>query len=119
MIVYIAGPMTGYPEHNFPAFHSAAEAWRAAGHTVISPAEMDGPEPDHHKLAKVPWDWYLRRDLALLVTCDAVAMLDGWEDSQGASLERHVASKLNMAIFRPKTIPPPAAEFVSPTRHVA
>jgi hypothetical protein len=30
MKVYIAGPMTGLPEDNFPAFNAAAAAWRAA-----------------------------------------------------------------------------------------
>ena len=27
--VYIAGPMTGLPDFNYPAFHAAASAWRA------------------------------------------------------------------------------------------
>lgn len=43
MRVYIAGPMTGLPEYNFPAFHAAAKAWRDAGWEVLNPAEaFDG-----------------------------------------------------------------------------
>ena len=39
MNIYVAGPMRGYPEFNFPSFHAAAAQLRAAGHTVFNPAE--------------------------------------------------------------------------------
>ena len=38
MIVYIAGPMTGLPDLNYPAFNAAEEALTAAGHAVLNPA---------------------------------------------------------------------------------
>lgn len=99
MIVYIAGPMSGYPDHNFPAFHAAAAAWRLAGHQVISPAELDDPTKSHEELAKVPWDWYLRRDLAELVKAEAIVVLEGWEGSRGASLEVSTARGLGMPVY--------------------
>jgi hypothetical protein len=43
MIIYISGPMTGYPDLNFPAFHLAASVLRSEGFTVISPAEIELP----------------------------------------------------------------------------
>ena len=36
--IYISGPMTGMPEHNFPAFHAAADRLRKAGWSVVNPA---------------------------------------------------------------------------------
>ena len=88
---YIAGPMTGLPELNFPAFHQAAEWLRGMGHTVVNPAEIN---PDHH----MSWEACMRSDIAQLVTCDAIMLLPGWEDSRGAKLEHHIAERLGMRI---------------------
>ena len=88
--IYIAGPMTGRHEHNYPAFHAAAAKLRGDGYTVINPAELHGN--DFGK----PWDWYLRRDIAALVECDEIALLPGWMNSRGARLEHHVAAMLGM-----------------------
>jgi uncharacterized protein DUF4406 len=98
MKVYIAGPMSGIPDHNFPVFMAAAEAWRAAGWEVVNPAELDGDTP-YEELVTMPWDYFLRRDLGYLVQCDAIALLPGWEKSKGARLERHVAAQLGMPIL--------------------
>jgi hypothetical protein len=94
-VYYISGPMTGYPEFNFPAFTAKAAQLRAEGKTVISPHELPGEELD------MSWDWYLRRDLKALVDCTHVVLLDGWEHSRGANLEVHVARALGMTIIDP------------------
>jgi hypothetical protein len=97
MRVYIAGGMSGYPEHNFPAFFHAAEALRALGHEPVNPAELDGPDFDHDN--PQPWEHYLKRDIVLLLECDAVFTLEGWAQSKGATLERHIAKELGMPVF--------------------
>lgn len=97
MKIYIAGPMTGIPEHNFPAFNEAATLIRALGHEIINPAEMDGPDFDHNNPA--PWQAYLKRDLVLLVNCDAIYLLPGWDSSRGAGLEYQVAITLGLKAY--------------------
>lgn len=97
MATYIAGPMSGLPEFNHPAFAAKAAELRAAGVDVINPAEFDAEIG-----LDQPWAVYLRRDLVLLAErCDAVVLLPGWERSKGARLEHHVATELEMTITYP------------------
>ena len=90
--IYIAGPMTGHIELNFPAFHAAAARIREAGHVAINPAEIN---PD----ASMSWKECMRSDIAALVTCDAIHLLPGWENSKGATLEAHIAERLEIEVF--------------------
>lgn len=98
---YIAGPMTGYPEFNYPAFHSAAAKLRAMGFDVVSPAELNpidaGLEVTEEYHA-VLYPSFIKRDIAALMECDHIVMLDGWEKSKGASLERHIADVLGIEV---------------------
>lgn len=91
--IYVAGPMTGLPDLNFPAFARATARLRAAGHTVVSPAEVN---PDH----SMPWAECMRRDIIELCTCEAIAVLPGWENSRGAKLEVQIAVALGMRMLR-------------------
>lgn len=90
--IYIAGPMTGLPELNFPAFHAAAAALRAQGHHVENPAEINA-DP------KAQWLDCMRMDIARLVTCDAVLMLPGWQNSRGALVEHGLAVGLGLEVL--------------------
>ena len=92
MKIYLSGPMTGLADFNFPAFNAEATRLRALGHNVVNPAELN-PDTD------APWNECMRRDLAALLTCDALAMLDGWQKSAGAHLEMHVAHRVGMQIL--------------------
>ena len=98
--IYIAGPMTGLPEHNFPAFHAAAERLRKAGWEVVNPAENFGGRTN------LPRERYLREDVAQLVRCDAVALLPGWEESRGAKLEYLLARELGLKVIDVATLQP-------------
>lgn len=89
--IYIAGPMTGHPELNFPAFHAEATRLRGLGFQVVNPAEInDDPT--------AKWTDCMRADIAQLVTCDGVATLPGWQRSRGASIEVGLAQGLEMTV---------------------
>lgn len=92
-IIYISGPMSGYPEHNYPAFQRVAAELQALGYTTIDPS-LTGMQPD--------WEWrdYLVKDLVDMLTkgINTVITLDGWEHSKGACLEVHVGRELGMTI---------------------
>ncbi|GKS93199.1 DUF4406 domain-containing protein [Acidovorax sp. SUPP2825] len=90
--IYVAGPMTGYPELNFPAFHAAAAALRAEGHHVENPAEINA-DPT------AQWLDCMRADIPRLVTCDAVFLLPGWERSRGARIEQALAAGLGLQVL--------------------
>lgn len=93
MKIYIAGPMSNLPEYNLPAFAAAAEQLLAAGHDPVNPGHrgvIDG----------YTWRDYMRDGLSLLLTCEAVALLAGWEASKGAQLEVRVAEALALPVER-------------------
>lgn len=106
--VYLAGPMRGYPEYNFPAFHAAAAKLRERGLEVWSPAEndvnQDGFDPATDTAQ--PMRHYMKRDLPAVLDADMVCVLPGWEKSQGACLEVHVARTCGIPIFKADTLAP-------------
>lgn len=99
MIVYLSGPMTGLPDHNYPAFQAAAERLRAQGATVISPHELPANCPGCvHGAMPHLWAEHMRADLAALLTCNVIMLLPGWEQSRGAQLEKTVAEAVGMMV---------------------
>lgn len=90
--VYVAGPMTGLPEYNFPAFHAKAAELRAKGWHVENPAENTEPPCKS-------WGGYMRNALRQMLTCDAIYLLPGWSESRGASIEKRLAQDLGLAII--------------------
>lgn len=63
--IYIAGPMSGLVDFNFPAFHKMAASFRAQGFEVVNPAEINQD-------ISTSWVSCLRADIRELVTCDAI-----------------------------------------------
>lgn len=110
--VYIAGPMRGLPGWNFSSFDKAEKTWREAGWQVMSPAQtyraMGYPDPpvigisyptDREHLLHV-----IQVDLACIYTVKAVALLPGWENSVGCTVELAVAQFLYLDIYSALTM---------------
>lgn len=94
MKLYLAGPMSGLPEYNYPAFNAADEALTSLGFEVLNPvdAEILNPTPGVHQ----NWDWYMRQAIIMVAQADAIAFLPGWQGSRGARLEHRIGTDLKM-----------------------
>lgn len=111
MKIYLAGPMSGIPDFNFPAFKKYATDLREQGHTVFNPAERD--EEIHRKEifegsgdieACEAKGFSLREALsadckAICEWADAIAMIPGWEYSGGARAEFALACALRHKVI--------------------
>lgn len=102
---YLAGPMSGFPQFNFPAFFDATKKLRAQGWDIVSPAEIDNEEDkgaalkskdgdtrDVVAMNHKTWGDFLARDVKLIADSGitAIVFLPGWVDSRGARLEATV-----------------------------
>lgn len=102
MIIYLSGPMSNLPDLNFPAFNEAAAQLRSKGYEVISPAEVEQPD-------KV-WSACMRNDIPELMKADTLALLLGWEKSDGARIEIINAVLLGYKIVDAYTLEPISLE---------
>jgi hypothetical protein len=104
--VYIAGPMTGLPEYNYPAFFEAEAKFAADGWTTFNPARHDASwitddmDPDWVRAQ------YMRQDIIDVMDADAIALLPGWQMSKGAAVELAVARILCKQVLDAVTMEP-------------
>lgn len=107
MTIYISGAMSGIPQYNAPAFKQAQQQIKRLAKRcpqikfrIINPvnigasmraafAKKDKGEPE--------WADYMRGCIKKLSDADAAFFLPDWVQSKGASLERHIASRLGIS----------------------
>ena len=82
IVYYLAGPMTGLEDLGRARFNEAEARLRRDGCKVLNPACLP---------VDLPGRVYMPICLAMIRESDVVIMLDGWEDSKGARLERDYA----------------------------
>ena len=105
--LYLSGPMSGKPDHNFPEFNRLAKHFREQGFFVLNPAEnFDG-------VTNLPYETHFLEDVVLLLFATHIYMLDGWETSRGAYCEYLLSRRLNHIFVYVNGLridPPPARE---------
>lgn len=103
--LYLAGPMTGFPQFNFPLFDRASRNLREAGFNIISPHELDselvrevamcsedGDLAAMEADTQETWGQILARDVEMLADkCSGIVFLPLWNGSRGAVLEATTA----------------------------
>lgn len=89
--LYIAGPMTGLPELNYPAFHEAETRLQAVGYDTLNPARNQPPgEPS--------WLAFMRMSLVQIAQADGLALLPDWETSKGARIEHDLSISIGLDV---------------------
>lgn len=112
MRAYIAGPMTGRPLFNFPAFFEAAARLTRQGNETVNPAQHDidmgwvsvtkdaqGGILAVDKHETFSWDEALDWDIDQISHCDAVYLLPGWSKSRGACREYAAARTMGLLVL--------------------
>jgi len=94
LVVYLSGAISGRDDGDASRHFSSIDALlEMAGKIVFNPMDIE---------VKGTWEDYMKEGIAALVDSDCVLMLDGWEKSRGASLERIIAFELGLPIYYEK-----------------
>jgi len=112
MRIYLAGPMTGIPCFNFPAFDAAEADLIDRGYDVVAPADLHDPEirpvcmasPDgalNSVASTITWGEALALDVKMIADdgIEAIVVMRGWEKSRGARLEVFVGRLCGLPIY--------------------
>ncbi len=98
---YIAGPMRGYPEFNFPAFDAARDELLEVGYDVISPADIDRTAGDTNNGDQCRFalrDFWSMYFIKTNEKGSAIFLLKGWEKSIGATAEKALADWMGLGV---------------------
>lgn len=91
VVYYIAGPMTGSDDMGRARFAEAERKLKKfSGVVVLNPAMLPIGMPEQR---------YMPICLAMIEQSDVVMLLDGWESSFGARLEKQYAMSLGKFIM--------------------
>ena len=85
MKIYISGKITGFPiDVVRDRFNTAESFLESAGFEVVNPMK-------NGLAVSEPWEKHIVKDVELLMSCDAIYMLDCWRSSRGARIEYNIA----------------------------
>lgn len=113
MTTYIAGPMRGHPNFNFPEFHACESAIAGEGSLVSFPIHNPAAVDEHRygadffrsptgDLADIPgFDLAaaMRENVRVIAGADDLVLLPGWRKSQGARLEAELAEMCGLRLW--------------------
>ena len=108
--VYLSGPITSMPLKDARAIFTEAEEFvLSLGHTVVNPMK-NGLSPESS------WAEHMKKDITMLLGCDAICMLPDFRQSEGAKLELNIALALLMDVFQ--YVPPYGNDISLAEKHL-
>jgi len=102
MIIYLSGKYSGDVKKNIQDARTVAASLWEIGYTVHCPHCNTANFED---LCSASYYDYIRGDLEILARCDAMVLLEGWQESKGAVTERAFAEKIGMPIYEYPLLP--------------
>lgn len=98
-VYYQSGPMSGYPEFNYPYFIEVAEQLRDTGIKIESPHENEWPE-NHENLSEPQlWQAMMGKSMLQMTRCNGIILLQGWPQSRGAKRELEFAYAKDWPVY--------------------
>ena len=98
MRIYLSGKITGREKEDYTRQFARAESfYKTGGFEVVNPVKIG--ETLLSLNPKAEYEDFMIRDLEALSTCTHIAMLEGWEESKGAKMEKAEAEKLGLEIM--------------------
>lgn len=93
MRIYISGKISGLPLDDVKVrFADAKSFLDEIGFEAVNPLEKGLPDD-------APWEQHMVKDIELLLSCDAIYMMDNWMDSIGAGIEYDIAMRTGKDIW--------------------
>ena len=91
--IYIAGKVSGEPLAGCTMkFGTAQKEVESQGFEAVNPLAVVGNW-------QTPWQKAMRLCLHALIDCDAVLLLNDWQDSRGAMIEQKLAQDLGIKVL--------------------
>ena len=84
MRIYISGQISNLEKSDYMERFECAELRLTVveGYSVVNPAKVNAQLPEDTN-----YEEYMKMSFCMLDMCDAIYMLDGWEESHGANRE--------------------------------
>ena len=93
MKIYISGKISGTDLTETRArFAAVAKAMKRLGYEPVNPLDNGLSEHD-------TWEAHIVKDIATLLQCKAIYMLQDWQESKGARIEYYIATEIGMPIM--------------------
>ena len=98
MRIYLSGKITGREKEDYTKQFARAESfYKTGGFDVVNPVAIGEEVLKLNPNAE--WQDFMIRDLEALRTCTHIALLEGWEESKGAKMEKAEAEKMGLEIM--------------------
>lgn len=93
MRIYISGKISGLSlQETQERFADAQALLVEIGFEAVNPMAKGLPDD-------LPWEQHMVKDIELLLSCDAIYMMDNWTESKGAQIEYDIANRLGKDVW--------------------